>query len=596
MRLDSSDLKLVRQRIKAAEAYSDSKLVKERRIDRMRQWFKGDHYNPSQPLSKINESDRVVVNYSLINVLVKVAQLSFGIPNFRVIPKDRSADTTLDRQVLNWTWRSIRAKLATKTALFDCKICGTGLCGTNWRVETFTSIYTGGDKPEEAADNAVVYDGPEVRRIKPEWGLFDPDHPDDWHKGWYAGEQWQVPLVQMKRSPRYEHIADKLKGETIPDYLGQAKNAGTQENWYGLDERDEKLNRVQGYTIYCRDLGVVVDWSPEVPDEPLWVGDAEFYPQDPMGRPYYPYALLQNIPLMDSHYGLSDIEVTETQQAEIDIARSLLALVRRQNNGQMMALEGILDETALEQIQSGVENAIIKIKGQPGMKLSDIIGMMPRDTVQQEAYTTLEAARSDMSELSRASAYARGAAVPGIKYATEARQIEAGTQGLQSEERATFEDFNGELGEQVHSLLARWTTDMRQVPEQPGQAPQEWTGKTLTPGVECIVEPGSMDPPDQAFEEQKWAQRLQLIVPLMAAGINPRPLIEAYLRAFDFPQVEEVLGNFPQVPQPMPGAGPPGAPGAGGAGMPEAGMGGEGGEGAPNLPPEILAALAGGGQ
>lgn len=544
-------MRMVRDRTRVSMAYAEEKYMKGHRADRMLQWFRGDHFNPNSSLSKVLEADRVVVNYSLINVLVKVAQLAFGDPAFRIRARRKAFKDQLKlvQPVLDYVFGETKAMSPIRRALFDCKVTGTGVVGTNWRFETADMVYQGVGA-DQSQEGVLVYDNPETRRIKPEWWVVDPDSVDDWRNSWYVGEKWQIPLMQMKRNPRYKHVKNKLKGTVRLDQGDKADAQGEVTN-------DDHLRKVEGYTVYLRDLQCVVDWSEEVMDEPLFVGEiGTHYPTDWGGRPYFPYAMMQNVPDLKTHYGISDVEITETQQAEIDVARSQLANVRRQNNGQILLADNVMDEDALAQFQQGVQNAIIPIKLLPGQKLKDVMDAAPRENIQPEVYASLDKAQMDMSELSRAAAFRRGQTMPGLKYATEAALAAQGVQGLEADERIQFERFVAEVAEQYVNLLHRWAGEMREIETAGGAGTEtewlDWTGQQLAGDFEFSVEQASMNPPDNQLEEQKWAARIATVAPFVGPGVIP--LIEAYLESFDFEEIERVIPQQPMGPVPgMPG-------------------------------------------
>jgi len=602
MRLDTSDMRMVRDRTRVSMKYAEDKYLGARRAERMRQWFRGEHYEPSSSMARVLEADRVVVNYSLVNVLVKVAQLAFGEPSFRMKARRKAFkdQIKLIKPVLEYVFRETKAMRPLRRALFDCKVTGTGVVGTNWRFETADMVYTGSGA--QGREGVLVYDNPETRRIKPEWWIVDPDSVEDWRNAWYVGEKWQLPLIQMRRHPRYKGIASKLKGTVIAEYADKVTSSG--EN-----PADKHLRKVNGYTVYLRDLQCVVDWSDELPDEPLFVGKVgTHYPTDWGGRPYFPYAVIENVPDLKTHYGIGDIEITETQQAEIDLARSQLASVRRQNNGQTIMAEGVMDEDNLAHFQEGVQNAIIVVKGLlPGMKLEDVMRAAPRENIQPEVYASLDKSQMDMSELSRAAAFRRGMTMPGLKYATEAALAAQGVQGLEADERAQFEQLVAEVAEQYTHLLHRWAGELREIELAGGVGSEtewlQWSGQHLAGDFEFTVEQSSMNPPDSQLEEQKWFARLQALVPLAQMGVNPIPLVEAYLNSFDFEDIERVIPQQPIGPVPGTAGGPPMNPMNGGMTNGNQGVGNNlgGDQGVPQAAPGqgegdlsgLLAALSG---
>jgi hypothetical protein len=594
MRLDNEDLTLITDRIRLAEKYTKEKLEDARRIKTMRRLYQGDHYTDS-PLKGVHQ-DRMILNHVLMFVLIKRAGIAFGEPQFRLNPvrEEYSEDLDLRRVVLDDVWREIGAYNAVRAAFVDAKVVGTGVCMTGWQWETADTVLSG--QPDEDQAPNLVYDNPTVERLRPEWFGMDPDAPyENWRKGWFAGYKWRRPIFAVRKDPRYEGVAHKLKGNTSSDELEDMFTDSQRE-----EGRDKHLRSVTGYTYYFRDQGIVVDWSEELPDEALYVGDEMGidYPTDMKGRPYFPFAVLTNIPNLETPFGISDIELAELSQHELNLGRSQLAAARRQSVPQYLYDMGLITEEQLEKLQQGVQNAMVGI-GSEALSANknlrdDVLVPVKRENLHPEVFATLDKSPQEIGEMMRATSYARGAASTDVEFATEAALIAEKTEPVAADERLEFERFVGELGEQTYCNLQQFGDRPREVEvdvqreleavgpegELPGtQAKRKvwktWDKDALAGEYTVMVEPGSMDQPNSIQNEQKWATRIGLALEAkqQQPELNIVPLLETWLESFDFARVAEVLTPPPPPPMPaqmpgmMPGGMPPG-------GMPPQGMGG----------------------
>lgn len=552
MRLSDSDLQALRLRVKLSEKYVDERYVTERRPKIMWNWALGKHYAEGMPLAGMGEAmDRVVVNYSLVNVLVKKAAIAFGSPHIRVEPTSKGPEQRalagLNEEALNAVWAAIKAQLTCRKAFWDCKVTGTGVVGTNWRFEGPKFVVPEAAKqpgddflmslPQPPMQGPIIHDSPQVRRLRPERFLPDPDFPDEIQDGRYVAEMWRRPLVAVKRTVRYSNTAD-LKGDvTLADDYREALGPIA-------DEAEEHLRLVTGYTVYARDLGARIVVAKEQMDKPLLV--TEFDTIDPEGRPFFPYAVLANIEQPDCLYGLSDVEITETQQQELDAARSQLATHRRRSNPMYLVVRGILEAADKAAIRKGDAGSIVEVKLDLQRKLREVFATMPTQQIQSEVFAAIDQALRDFSELSRVAGYERAGAVPGVEYATEAALVSQGAAALKADERADWEAFLGTTAKHVAWWMYLNGTRPMQTP-LPDRGPEEWVewrGSQLRGAFEFSVEVGSTEPPNSAAVEAMWQGRLMALAPYADMGLDLRPVIRKYLDSMDLADVDEIMAGL----------------------------------------------------
>ncbi len=570
MRLDSIDVTVIKDRIRISEKYRDEKFIAARRPDKMLQWYRGDHYAEGMPPAGVNKMDQVVVNLSLVNAIVKVATLGYGLPVLNVNPENRASVRTAqgEKRLLQHTWRQIQAVKATRRTLLDSKVVGTGVVGTGWRYLTETREYDDqipqgpglvqrvkdwlSDKQEtRTLREFVIADHPVVRHVLPTNILFDPDSPaDDIQRGWWIAEKVTRPLRVMREDPKYKSVAHRLKGS----FGGSEWREGLRDGG-----NDDHLRTVTYYVIYMRDAGIRVEYTEEIDTagEVIWVGDelGIDYPVDERGRAYFPYALLSNYPDMDSHYAISDVEVTETQQQEIDIGRSMLARQRRTSGTLYGYDKAALDQEDLGAIEQGKPNALIPMKLRPGMKPSDLLAALERQDAAPEIYSTLQMSKDDMSELPGITAFQRAQPLETQRLATEIMQVAAGGEARAAYERQSYEMFISEVAQQVARLQHQWGTEPVEMNVGTEEAHdwQQYTGTELVGDYTYVVEPISMDPPQSELQEQKWQGRIAVLMPMVEMGLNIAPVVEQYLQSFDFERVQEVIQNLGQAMQQMGG-------------------------------------------
>ena len=559
MNFDHEGIRRVRELIAVSEAYQKDRFLEARRPDHMWKWFRGEHYAAELPLAAVDYRDQVTVNYAQRNVLLKMAQIAFGPPAFNVVPHDSQSELkALDqKRHLEHVWREIKAYNATRRALLDTRVTGTGLCGVQWLCKTRLRTYTDqSERPEEGEKKGqevnILLDQPHVRRVSPYSALFDPDSPDDLQAGRWMGEKIIRPLEHLRRLPKYSHIADKLKGDTRYSEKYQTSLAFYQDS--------DQLKAVTFYVLYLWDVGARIEWTDEVPDQLMFAGDRPEidYPLTPDGVAYFPYVRLRGVPDGESAYGMGDIEIAETQQVEINAARSQLAARRRCDGSIYMADGTVMTQDLLDEIESAPDRAIVLIqKGlKPGQKLSDVMVPLQRQQVQPELYATYNEAKMDMAMLTGLSMEERGLG-GAEKFATQTAMIAQTAGDRKALERVEYEEGVAEIATQVAWLEHRWGDKERHIKAEEG-----WTtlrGVELAGNYSFFVEPASMSPPSDAMDEQLWQGRLMALAPFGASGINLTPVIERYLQSFDFENTEEVLGGMTDGLQ---FGGPEGGPGA----------------------------------
>ena len=544
----------LKERLQVSQAYRDDKFSNARRPGDMQRYFVGDHYASGMVLDTIDTRDQVVVNYSQRNVLLKTAQIAYGPPSFRIVGKDQaSRDRSGDqKRYLEYVWKEIKAPKATRRVFLDAKIVGTGIVATGWRMRTrFRSMNpTEGPKSlrprsqRAAEEREILVDQPTVRRVDPNNILFDPDSPDDIQEGWWIGEKFILPLGRMREMKKYSSVINDLRGDT--HYPEQYRNVRVP------DSDSDALRAVTIYRFYLREYGVQVEYTEEMPDQLLWVGEEPLihYPMDLKGVGYFPYVRLKGIPDLDSAYGIGDIEVMETQQVEIDAGRSQLAARRRTDGTIYLADATALGEENMNDIQDAQDRQVIQVVNMGSADdLKKLLVAAERQPVQPELYSSLSESKADMSILLGISMDERGAPM-GANFATEAAMVSRSADVRKAVDRTDYEEFVAETGMQVATLCHHFGDEQVDVPMGDGEF-QQVRGVDLAGAYEFRVEPASMEPPSDLMEEQMWGQRLQLLSGFIPMGVNIKPLLERYLAAMNFDHADEVLaamGSQPPIP------------------------------------------------
>ena len=550
--LDHQDVQKMRDLVAVSKAYAHDKFESARRPTIMRQWFNGNHYGKDMPIRWIPKRDRVIVNLSQANVIGKVSRLAFRNPTIQVEALDDKSRELAEReqQYIEFKWRQINGLRALRLALFDTKIVGTGAVATGWSARA-ADQGSATQVVEDPDSLQFDVDRPVVRCVRPDGLILDPDSPEDVQKGWWCGEQLVIPLSRMKKMKRYAHVADRLTGVSdLPEgWWAAAKGQSPGD--------DDHLRGVAIQVVYLAESRQRIELCEEIPDEPLHVGDLPGvdYPQDDDGMPYFPYVLLRNIPDYNgvrggsTHFGISDIEVTETAQIEINTDRSLKARHRRMDAAQFLARKGALDDAAKAILAEGKYKAVIEVEAAPSEDLSKILVPLAKATISPEVYTTEQDARRDMSELTRTASFERGTPTQGVEFATEAAMMQQGAEAGRAWEQQDFEQFAADVIEQVSYLLHRWgdTADLVEAPDQ--LEPEPMSGIELAGRYEHTIEPESMNLPDQVEAEAKAYGRVQGILPFVEMGADPKPLLVDWLESFDAANIEETMAGFDHLAQ-----------------------------------------------
>jgi hypothetical protein len=270
----------------------------------------------------------------------------------------------------------------------------------------------------------------------------------------------------------------------------------------------------------------------------------------------------------------------------------------------------VFDDDGVRALESDVDNTMIPIMGDGNP--ANYIAPLPSIGTPPDMYNQSQLIEEDINTVSGVSDYARGQPEANIRRtATEAAMIQDAANARARDKLAKVESFLAEVGEAIVTLMQQYLTGdhVARITSVAGAAWVNYDADYLQGTYDFEVEGGSTEPRNEVFRRQSALQLVDAMAPFVEIGVvNPQALARYVLQyGFQIKDVSQLLTSpqdqmqiDPETGQPIPGPVPPGGPQGDPNAVP-AEMAGQGPPieqmpmGGPQIPPELMAQLQGGG-
>lgn len=299
------------------------------------------------------------------------------------------------------------------------------------------------------------------------------------------------------------------------------------------------------------------------PDKVLYAGD---YPYA-VGLPFTTMSFYQ---LPDQIYSMSVIELIAPLQQELNDIRDEQTAARRRMRQKFATLEGVLDDEAIEELQSDVEGAVVQLKKEfldgTGMSVRDAVVPLASMGVNAELYNQSGVVQSDIYNITGVTEYQRGL-VSTYRSATEVNTVNDFTSArlartIRDVHLARLSVARLQIG------LAAQFMDSEEVVRIVGEQPELMTNpqafydgrntvfpfnrRDIAGEYDILLEPGSYDPDNKQTRMDNLAQLYQLLSP--TPEFNRPKFITDLMEIMGFADPNAYVLPTPPNPAFMPGA------------------------------------------
>lgn len=504
--------------------------------------------NPSDPTADVTN---VNISFSTINTLVPFV----ADENPRFIVEPFSSDATpeaagLIQAFINRLWESdeIMGQIHLRDATFDHLVYGDGFVKVGYQIEERPTIDAYGDPVENSEQDIAHFS---VERVSP-WDIWIDPYSDGIHNARWVAHRFMMPVSELKKDNRFK-VAN-------PDLLGGMTDISLHNEAPEDMERNNYMRSKGGWVAIYEYFDIKDKWSMAFPLD--GDGDTIFRYVE---WTKCPIVQIPNYRIPNSPYHIGDLENIRGLQIELNKTRSQMITHRRRNVLKWMYRRNMLQEDAIEALQSEKINAAIPIDGNdPFERLLAPIDARP---LSADAYSIDAQLHADINEITGVNEYLRGSPPDIRRTATEASIIEGATNVrtrhklIQIETAARqigqllldvmtdvipqtdFQEMNMYItGREAMKLNALWgnedvNTDILFTPQ-----PEIFEGKYVV-----FVERGSVELRNPQVKAQKFKEIVQIILAsyemLVALGIqvNVKRLMEMWFEAEGITDTDEIF-------------------------------------------------------
>jgi hypothetical protein len=454
--------------------------------------YRGDQWDP-KPVGKDGMRggggeppglEAVVNNYLSDGIEVKLASLTYKVPEFSVVTAEGGdpereallAQVIQDDFIYSGGWEEAQA------AKLDQCIHGIGAVMVGWREGEIdpTLLETDAQPTEEEAlaEEMAAAQGADMAQVMAANGvLVDPlVSPEE--GGGFEGPLVveEIPVVGEGQvvtgvSP-YDLLIDPQatwsNWEREARFMGRVYSVTVDEikEWKGLKRKDELIRKASGldkesiadpsqreqavgadkrvvlWDVWFRGVmlpgtpkgrrNLRVIWADGMGPEPVWYGDWPFVIRDPRNQVLFPFVVIFGRLIPRGFDSISDVDLAEPQQRELNYARSLQATHMRLAIEKLQA-DGPMEEEAKAALESPDPGAVVEHSG--------VITPIKRSPPDASVYKNADDAVRDMAAHTGVSEAARGIQIPGAQTATEINYIAQTSSARAAYEQRRFEEF-----------------------------------------------------------------------------------------------------------------------------------------------------------
>lgn len=550
---------------------------------RMIDMYRGKHYD------NLSDADRTLVNMAFSTINVISPSVSVNYPKI-VVSARRPEDgdrATVTEAIVNYWWRHYGCQDEFRKAVKDKLILGHGWVKTGYRFVEEERVKQADPNVEhndvldlEADTNVetemvILEDQPFVERISPFDVYVDPDGTTLKDIKWIA-QRIKRPLADVRNDRRYNSNA---RYEVQP----------TQYSKYALDgqtprpDTSSKESYVEVWEFYDIPKGTMC----------IFAEGSDKFLVAPTKIPFafgHPFVMLRNYDVPEHFYPMGELEAIEGLQHELNETRTQMMNHRKRFSRKWLYKESAFDPDGRAMLESDEDNVLVPVMGDE--PLGGVITPMPAEINPPEFYNQSSLIAGDMDRVSGVSDYMRGAMPEIRRTATEAAIAQDASNARAADKLAVIEIEIGKTAARLVALAQQYMTGEQVARVVGSNALPLWIrfDRDYIQGeFDFEVEAGSTQPVNESFRRQMALQMVDAMAPFVQAGVVDMSALARHVLQFGFgvktPEAFLAAPQQQQMEQPQQAQLPPGPDQQQ---MPAEAQGS-------GLPPELMAALGGGG-
>jgi hypothetical protein len=550
---------------------------------RMIDMYRGKQYRAE------SEEDRLLVNIAFATINVVGPSVSINYPKINVNARrfEDSDKAVVTEAIVNYWWKHYDCQPEFRRSVKDMLIIGHGWLKTGYRyveeekalddTPNFNSYdELAEDKVESAVESELIIkeDRPFIERVSVFDVFVDPDATGMQDIRWIA-QRIRRPLNDVKKDKRYNSSA---RNEAAPSHYSKFGQDGYSPR-RSIDPADAYVEIWEWYDIDRNTMSVFCDGSDKFLVAPTKIPFA-------FG---HPFVMMRNYDIPDHFYPMGELEAIEPLQQELNQTRTQMMNHRKRFSRKWLYKESAFDAEGRSALESDEDNVMVPVISEES--INNVIGPMPAVINPPEFYNQSSLISSDIDRVSGVSEYMRGGLPEIRRTATEAGIIQDNANARSSEKLALIERSIADCARRLVMIAQQYMTGEQAVRIVGSEAEPLWLEfdrDYISGEFDFDVEGGSTAPVNESFKRQMAMQVVNAMAPFAASGIIDMAKLAAFVLQNGFgirsaasfiiqPQMQPQAITPQGIPQQQEGA-PQGGP-----------------EGEQELPPEILAALQGGG-
>lgn len=384
--------------------------------------YEGDHWS-FQNVDDDN-ADLIVINMSFSTVNVLLPYMTGSEPRFLVTPYSGDAtvrNAKIQEALLNRLWRSrqVAGKRHLSAAAWDYLVYGDGYVKVGYSINQKRV----GDT--DYADIAELW----VERVSP-WDIWIDPMSDGIHNARWVAQRLRMTRAELEESGAYFNLQDDNVAYGVDQVYESEVSTRTEQEHREVFDGSEFAVVYEFYDLVHNRMIAFSDG--ELPIR--WVDD--------IGG--CPIVQLANYRIPNSPYHMGEMEQIWEIQLELNKTRSHLITHRRRNAAKILARRGVLNQEAIDALQSQVVNAVVFVDGDG--PLDNLVAPVELPNLSADVYNVSELMQRDIYEITGVNEYLRGASPEIRKTATEASIIEGASNVKSQYKLSQIETAVAEVG------------------------------------------------------------------------------------------------------------------------------------------------------
>lgn len=577
LRLSDSTVSEYREALTRAHSRFDAQAKP--MIERMRKYFKGEHW-PVVPGGQAVDMKRIVANLIFADIKVMLPVLALRNPRVFVSPVGATVNVPsqdpfgqpievpaqivngkpvrlleaarAQEALINWRWRQLQLNRATvRRVLVDALSAPFGIVKVGFTMTEEKIAGLDGESPELLEANSFVKaESPFAVRWSPLDFRVDPEarYPDLSDAGWVAFG-WRARPEDVRRNPRYRNTRDlKATVEITADFdsagglSGPASQGRLGTRLGGSFEEDWK--RVQLWEVWDKRRGKRLTLADDHDKALEWEDWPEAYENFPCETLYF-------TEYPDELYGPPDLyHVLGQQDAYNELSTMILNHVKRFLR-KYIARRGSFDEKEMAKLIAPVDGVVAEADGE----IEKAIKPLDDAAIPVDWWQGRVNFREDHDRLSAIADFMRGVAEK-VDTATEASLLQSNLNVRTNDTRDAVESFAERISTQLLHIDAQTITLPAAIPvigPDGAMAYNEYLQvadrELLLAKMDVEVEIGSMQPVDEALHKRDAIELYSLFRndPLIDQHVLRKRVLQVYQRSM--PDAQKLLLSEQEVMQ-----------------------------------------------